>query len=224
MSLSRFGSLRIFVPPGVYAPRRDTALLAGEIGPVEGASVLELCAGSGALALTAALGGAARVLAVDCSLRAVWTTRGNAWLNRLGVEARHGDLWDALRPGERFDVILANPPYLPALGVGRNDDRWDAGPDGRAVLDRIIEGASAHLRAGGRLILAQSALASITQTTASLRENELEVIRSIEQHGPFGPIVAARRESLVRRGTITADDAEETLAVLTAAPPTSAAN
>jgi release factor glutamine methyltransferase len=216
MIRTRFGSLSIITPPGVYAPRSDTALLAGEIGAVEGAHVLELCAGSGALALLAAQRGAARVLAVDCSKRAVLTTHLNARLNRLRVTARCGDLSNAIDPHDRFDVILANPPYLPTIGEGRTDDRWDAGPDGRAVLDSIIDQASDHLRPEGRLLLAQSALAGIAASTRRLLANGFHLIRSVEHHGSFGPIVNARRESLIRRGAMDAHDAQETLVVLTA--------
>ena len=135
-AVTRFGALRLVVPPGVYAPRSDTALLAEHLPPAE--RVLELCTGTGALALTAAARGARRVVAVDRSARAVLAARLNARLNGLDVEVRSGDLFGALRPGERFDLILANPPYLPAPGVARPDHRWDAGTDGRAVLDRIL--------------------------------------------------------------------------------------
>jgi release factor glutamine methyltransferase len=216
MIRTRFGSLSIITPPGVYAPRSDTALLAGEIGAVKDAHVLELCAGSGALALVAAQRGAARVLAIDCSRRAVLTTNANALLNRLPVTARRGNLSSALDPHDRFDVILANPPYLPTVGERRTDDRWDAGPDGRAVLDRIIDEAGDHLRPGGRLLLAQSALAGIAATIKRLLANGFHLTRSVQHHGSFGPIVTARRESLVRRGVMNAHDTHETLVVLTA--------
>ena len=216
MFRTRFDSLSIIVPPGVYAPRSDTALLARELGAVKDAHVLELCAGSGVLALLAAQRGAARVLAIDRSRRAVLAIRANARLNRLRVTARRGDLASRIGRHGRFDVILANPPYLPTVGEGRTDDRWDAGPDGRAVLDRIIDQASDHLLPEGRLVLAQSALAGTAATTERLLANGLHVTRSIEHHGPYGPIVTARREQLIDRGTMDALHTEETLIVLTA--------
>lgn len=216
MIRARFGSLSILTPPGVYAPRSDTALLAAEIGTVEGAKVLELCAGSGALALTAAQRGAAEVVAADCSIRAVLSIRASARLNGLRVDARRGDLLDALDPSERFDVILANPPYLPAVGGGPIDERWDAGPDGRAVLDRIIDEAGAHLAPEGRLVLMQSALADVAATTTRLIANEFHISRSVERHGAFGPIVTARRESLIRCGALDPLDTQEILVALTA--------
>lgn len=215
----RFAGLRLVVPPGVYAPRSDTALLAESLPDVTGAEVLELCSGSGALALTAAARGAVRVLAVDRSARAVAAARINARLNRLGhVEVRRGDLLGALRPQERFDVIFANPPYLPA--EADHDPRWDAGPDGRAVLDRIVAEAPARLRPGGRLALVQSGFAGLEETVSALERAGLDVAAPVERRGPLGPLAAARRAHLERRGVLERGAAEELTAVVVATRPT----
>ncbi len=217
MMCTRFGPLCILAPPGVYAPRSDTALLAGEIGSVRDATVLELCAGTGALALTAARRGAAKVVTVDCGIRAVLAVRANARLNCHRLHARRGDLFDAVGVDERFDVILANPPYLPTVGLGSPPDaRWDAGTDGRLVLDRIIDGASSHLTSKGRLVLVQSALANLGVTYSRLAENGLRVLRLRKHRGPFGPIASSRRVQLVSSGAISREDTYETLAVVTA--------
>jgi release factor glutamine methyltransferase len=218
MSFSRCGPLRIVAPPGVYSPRRDTALLATQLENVKGAAVLDLCTGSGVLALTAAHRGAATVVAVDCSRRAVLTARTNARINGLGVEVRYGDLWNALNPGERFDVILTNPPYLPVSKASRPDDRWDAGLDGRAILDRILEAATDYLRPSGRIVLVQSGLANLSETRSRMTAHGLGITGSVTHRGPFGPIGAARREELVKRGVIAEDEDEEALTVLIGAP------
>jgi len=211
----RFAGLRLVVPHGVYAPRSDTALLAGRLPGVIGASVLELCSGSGALALTAAARGAARVVAVDRSGRAVAAARLNARLNRLRqVEVRRGDLFTALHPQERFDLILANPPYLPA--EADDDPRWDAGVDGRGVLDRIVAEVYAHLHPGGRLALVQSGFAGVPQTVDALRRAGLEVAAPVERRGPLGPIAASRRAHLERRGLLAPGAGEEVTAVIVA--------
>jgi release factor glutamine methyltransferase len=217
MTVVRFGELRILAPPGVYTPRSDTTLLASQVDDVHGSAVLELCAGSGALALTAAHRGAARVVAVDRSARAALTIRANARLNGLQVDARRGDLLDAIQRDERFDLILANPPYLPvADGTPRRDDRWDAGPDGRDVLDRIIRDAGRYLTPGGRLSIVQSDLADIDRTMTMLADHGLSVTRRVDHRGPLGPIAAARRDHLMSCGALTAGACEEVLAVVTA--------
>ncbi|WP_420481579.1 methyltransferase [Actinopolymorpha pittospori] len=89
-----------------------------------GARVLDLCTGSGLLAVAAARAGAKEVTAVDISWRAVWTARTNARLRRLPVTVRRGDLGAPVL-GERFDLVLANPGRGPARGPVRPGD---AGP------------------------------------------------------------------------------------------------
>lgn len=218
MSAHRFAGLRLVVPPGVYAPCSDTAFLADSLPDVNGARVLELCSGSGALALTAAARGATRVVAVDRSARAVAAARVNARLNRLGhVEVRRGDLFRALEPHERFDLIVANPPYLPA--EVDDDPRWDAGADGRGVLDRIVAGAPGRLRPGGRLALVQSGFSGVEETVGALERAGLDVAAPAERRGPLGPIVKARRAYLERCGVLAAGAAEELMAVVVATRP-----
>src|SRR5436305_11453289 len=93
--------------PGVFRPPSDAWLLARYIEAEQlprSASALDLCTGSGVLALSAARAGASRVVAVDVSRRAVLATRLNAALNRLSVQAVRGDLFAAV-PRERFDLI-----------------------------------------------------------------------------------------------------------------------
>jgi release factor glutamine methyltransferase len=213
--VSRFGELRIVAPPGVYRPRSDTAMLAEHLGDLTGARVLELCSGSGALALTAVARGAAGVVAVDRCARAVAAIRLNGWLNRLPVDARRGDLLDALRPGERFDVIVANPPYVPVdPAVTRTDPRWDAGADGREVLDRIVDGAPGRLAPGGRLVLVQSDVADSDATCRHLERHGLGTVERHRRSGPLGPILQARREHLTHLGVL--DGPTETLSVISA--------
>src|SRR5437763_1824745 len=116
------------------------------------ASVLDLCTGSGALAIAAARRGAREVTAVDVSRRAVLAARLNARLNGVHVRVVHGDLYAPLRRA-RFDVIVSNPPYVPAASDGLPragvERHRDAGLDGRILLDRTVAGAPEHLRRSG---------------------------------------------------------------------------
>ena len=144
--------VRIIAPPGVFQPRSDSWMLARALRAepaVAAGDVLDLCTGSGAVAVAAALAGARSVTAVDVSRRAVLAARLNAVLNGTRVEGRRGDLFDAV-PGRSFDVVTSNPPYLPASAdalPSRGPERaWDAGLDGRVLLDRIVEEAPSRLR------------------------------------------------------------------------------
>src|SRR5690348_3877048 len=129
------------VLPGVFRPRSDTWLLARvaarERVPA-GARVLELCAGPAMAGIVTARAHRGHLTTVDGSRRAMLSARINARLNGVPVSARRGDLFEAVA-GERFDLIIANPPYVPggappSRGAAR---AWEAGPDGRVVLDRI---------------------------------------------------------------------------------------
>lgn len=106
--------LHVVVPTGVYAPAADSRLLADELAaePLAGARVLDLCTGSGLLAMTAARAGA-EVTAIDVCPRAAWAARANLARNGLSGEVICGDLTDAAPTGG-FDVIVSNPPYIPA--------------------------------------------------------------------------------------------------------------
>jgi release factor glutamine methyltransferase len=123
-------------------------MLAGEpLGP--GSAVLDLCTGSGLLAVSAALTGA-QVVAVDVCRRALVSTRLNARLNGVRVQTRRGDLLAAVAE-ERFDLIVTNPLYLPGRskppshGLAR---AWEAGPGGRRLINRICARAPEHLNPG----------------------------------------------------------------------------
>jgi release factor glutamine methyltransferase len=214
--------VRLVTLPGVFRPISDTWLLADALDrePLSpGARVLDLCSGSGALAIRAALGGPRVVTAVDVSRRAVLTIRANAALNRVRVRALRGDLFAAVA-GERFDAIVSNPPYvpsptddLPARGRAR---AWDAGRDGRALLDRICDRARAHLRPGGRLLLVHSSLLGVEPTMDALRARGLAVDVPVRERGPLGPLMDGRRDHLEAAGMLEPGQREEDVLVFRA--------
>lgn len=181
-----------------------------------GASVLDLCTGSGAVAIAAALAGAGRVTAVDLSRRAVAVARINARLNGTGLRAVRGSLFEPVGD-ERFDLIVANPPYVPAEhdGPPRGAARaWDAGHDGRELLDPLLTEAPAHLTKGGAVLVVHSSITGEDATFAAMRRVGLEPEVLKRDRSPLGPLHSGRAETLERRGLLRAGQREEDVLVI----------
>ena len=142
------------VPDGVQAPKAGSRFFCRHLSVRAGERVLELGAGLGLAAVLAAKAGAA-VVATDVVPDAVAAVRVNAALNGVTIDARLGDCYMPVA-GERFDVVCSNAPQMPTPpGADREDAQAAAdngGPDGWALLDRIIAGAPDHLAPRGRLV------------------------------------------------------------------------
>ncbi|MFT4174314.1 MAG: peptide chain release factor N(5)-glutamine methyltransferase [Rhodocyclaceae bacterium] len=157
---------RLFrVTPDTLIPRPDTEIaieqalvcLRGQAAP----RVLDLGTGTGVIAITLALEhGGAEVTAVDASVAALTVACDNA--ERLGATVRclSGD-WFAPVAGERFELIVSNPPYIEEQDahLAQGDVRFEprtalvSGADGLDDIRRIIQGAPDHLAPGGWLLL-----------------------------------------------------------------------
>ncbi|MCK7624400.1 methyltransferase [Streptomyces sp. RS10V-4] len=209
--------------PGVYPAQHDTRLLLRalyreDIGA--GTEVLDLGSGGGALALGAARRGA-RVTAVDISWRAVLATQVNAWCARQRVRVRHGDMTAAVR-GRSFDLLLSNPPYVPAPGNGASRGAaraWDAGRDGRLLIDRICDAAPGALRPGGVLLMVHSGLCGAERTLKRLAEAGLPATVSDRMRIPFGPVLRSRQAWLRSQGLLDHGQDTEELVIIRAQQP-----
>ncbi|MBB5897123.1 HemK2/MTQ2 family protein methyltransferase [Kutzneria kofuensis] len=217
-------ALRLFRSPGVYRPQSDTWLLAEAAAAARippGARVLDICTGTGALAITASMLGARHVVAIDVSRRAVLSARLNAWLNGQRITALRGSML-ALPAKASFDVVLANPPYVPcpADTVTRGRRRaWNAGKDGRALLDPICRSMPQLLKPNGFLLMVHSALSDTDKSLRQLREGGLRADVVLTSTIPFGPVMRSRTEFLEQEGLIEPGQRHEDLVVIRADRP-----
>jgi SAM-dependent methyltransferase len=111
-------------------------------------SALDLCTGSGVHALVAARH-SKHVVATDINPRALRFAEFNAWFNGItNIEFCQSDLFRALE-GRAFDLILANPPYIPDTASSPNDNFYCGGKSGDVLWSQILQGLEKHLRPGG---------------------------------------------------------------------------
>lgn len=215
--------LHSVAPRGVYAPAEDSRLLAEALAaePLAGLRVLDLCTGSGLLAVTAASAGA-EVTAIDICPLAAEAARANLKRNQLPGEVICGDLIGAAPPGG-FDLIVSNPPYVPAhrdeLPSSGPDRAWDACNDGRTIIDRICSEAPALLRPGGRLLLVHSHVADIARTLDALEHAGLRTEVTARRTIAFGPDMHRRTGYLIQRGLIAPGQRHQEIAVIRSEAP-----
>lgn len=161
---------RFYVDERVIIPRSFIAeLLVGKLFPFvpdpnKVSTVLDLCTGSGCLAIIAAdQFPNAHVTAVDISNAALEVARKNLALHGLEqrIELVSSDLYRALDPSARFDVILSNPPYVPKSKAARMPKEFQYEPEialyaeenGMALVSQILAGAAQRLNPKGVLVV-----------------------------------------------------------------------
>lgn len=155
-----FMGLEFQVSPDVLIPRQDTELLVEKLLPhVQGKRVLDVCTGSGCIAISlAVLGKPEHVDAVDLSERALIQAEKNA--KRLGADISfyRSDMLDEITG--RYDVIVSNPPYIASKVVDElmpevqeHEPRMalDGGADGLDLYRRLLAQAPDRLLPGGLL-------------------------------------------------------------------------
>jgi release factor glutamine methyltransferase len=163
-----FRELELEVDRRVLIPRPETEVLVGEVldwaGSREALHVLDVGTGSGAIALSLAVEGRfGRIVATDVSADALEVARSNHRRAAPGtlVEFREGSVYAPVA-GERFDVIVSNPPYIgltEAESLEPEVRQWEprealfSGRDGLDTVAALVAGAPAHLRPGGLLAL-----------------------------------------------------------------------
>lgn len=133
-------------PGQVYELGTDSFVLARLTPRYKNQKCLDLCTGSGIHAILSA-GECAESDCVDINPRALEYTRFNAALNRVEVKAQLSDLYTEVA-GRKFDLITANPPYVPSPDSEMLIHR-SAGETGEEVPERLVAGLPEHLAPGG---------------------------------------------------------------------------
>lgn len=206
------------IDAGTQPPKAGSLLFCRHLGVRPGENVLEIGSGAGLAAVLAARTGA-RVIATDIRPESVACTRDNAARNGVAdrVETRLGDGFAPVA-GLAFDLVCASPPQMPTPPGRERDDAEAAadngGPDGWALLDRLIREAPPHLRPGGRLLFTLFGFLGLEGAKRRLRAAGLDpVVVAHERHG--FPRIGFERLDYLRaldaEGTIPRDRPPETV-------------
>src|SRR5687767_1552000 len=204
-----YRGLTLRLDPGVQPPKAGSLLLCRHLDVRPGERMLEIGSGAGLAAIMAARAGA-RVIATDVRPEAVACTRGNAARNRVGdqVDVRLGDGFAPVA-GLSFDLVCTNPPQMPTPPERERDDAEAAadsgGPDGWALLDRVIREPPAYLEPGGRLVFLLFGFLGVERARRRLRDAGLEPHIVAREPHRF-PRIGYERLDFLR-----ALDAEETI-------------
>lgn len=150
-----------------------------------------------------------------------WRSVAAAWCNSrcctVPVHVRRGNLFEPVR-GQRFDLVLANPPYVPTISAQLPRHRaarsWDAGTTGRSLLDRICDGVEQILTETGTVLVTHSALCDAQQTLRRLKEQRLDARVLVTAIEPFGPVMHERAAMLERQRLIRPGQRHEELVVI----------
>jgi len=155
---------RALVPRSPIAELLDTGALESWLADPDAlGSALDLCTGGGSLAVFVARAyPAARVIATDLSADALALAADNVVLHGLStrIALRQGDLWQPVA-GERFDLVVCNPPYVNAASMAALPSEYlrepqsalAGGSDGMDLVRRIVAGARERLAPRGLLVL-----------------------------------------------------------------------
>lgn len=197
-----FMGLEFGVSSDVLIPEQDTENLVEEVmrEVCDGDRILDLCTGSGCILLSLLnYSNGSTGVGTDLSGGAIAVAKENAL--KLGLSERcdwkAGDLFEAVDPGEKFDIIVSNPPYIRSETIGElapevriHEPRMalDGGDDGLYFYKRIIPEAADYLRTGGMLFL-EIGYDQAEQVGALMKDAGYYEVRTIKDYGGNDRIV-----------------------------------
>jgi len=160
---------KIETHPAVYEPAEDTYLMLDHLPNVAQKTFLEIGAGTGIISLFAARN-AKKVVCTDINPYAIKLIRRNIKLNckllKCTPAVRVGDLFSPIKPSEKFDFIVFNPPYLPndpPDGILKQTNQkkwlskaWEGGTCGCEITDLFLQKVKKHLSPSGLILTVTS--------------------------------------------------------------------
>lgn len=193
-----FMGLPFYVGKGVLIPRPETEILVNILSNenLKGKSVLDICAGTGAIGISVAKLYKADVTCSDISNEAIEYIEKNVELNDVDINIIRSDLFTNIK--ETFDIIVSNPPYIPTDEIANLEDNvkkyepilaLDGGKDGLHFYKSIVEKAPEFLKNGGKLYFEIGH--DQGEDVKKLLMSKFEDIRIIKDYNDFDRIVIA---------------------------------
>lgn len=199
-----FYGLRFDVNKKVLSPRMETEILVEQvlkkIEEFDAESVLDLCTGSGAIAVTLAKYSKCKVYASDISKQALFVAEANARKNGVKIEFCQSDLLESLKKGRKYDIIVSNPPYIKTselekldYEVKKYDPRLalDGGEDGLDFYRRIIEESKKKLNKKGWLFF-EVGKGQAQDVIALMQKSGYESVQSVKDYNKIERVIYGR--------------------------------
>lgn len=199
-----FYGLKFDVNKKVLSPRMETEILVEQvlkkIEEFDAQNVLDLCTGSGAIAVTLAKYSKAKIYASDISKQALSVAEANARKNSVKIEFSQSDLLENLKKGRKYDIIVSNPPYIKRADLEKLDTEvkkydprlaLDGGEDGLDFYRRIIESAKAKLNKKGWLFF-EVGKGQADEVTALMQANGYESVQAVKDYNKIERVIYGR--------------------------------
>ncbi|MQN01686.1 MAG: peptide chain release factor N(5)-glutamine methyltransferase [bacterium LCO1.1] len=197
---TEFMGLKFSVDENVLCPRQDTEVLVEQVldAADKNSRVLDMCTGSGCIAVSIAKLKKADTTACDISEKAIAIAEKNARDNGVSVHFFKGDLFEALPDHEKYDIVVSNPPYIKSDVIGTLEPEvkdhepriaLDGAEDGLFFYRRIIMDAPDYLRKNG-LIFFETGYDQAEQVKKLLLDRGFSDIKITKDYGGNDRVVA----------------------------------
>lgn len=199
VGFQEFMKLKFLVNPSVLIPRADTEVLVQEAIQLGKKKILDLCTGSGCIAISLAKYlQNSMVDASDISQEALKIAKENAKQNEVVVNFIHSDLFEKIQ--ETYDLIVSNPPYIKKeeiIGLQKEVQHepigaLDGGNDGLYFYQKIAQEASKYLNTNGYLMF-EIGFEQAKEVTSILEKNGFQDIKTIQDLENRDRVIIAKR-------------------------------